>query len=292
MSDLSNSKYAELMDLLEQQEEEIDYLKKQLEEHTDRNGAMSAELRILREQKAKAMNQEESLFGEIQMIREKNQKLNMRIEEYQKINIGLKDRIEKERWRSESICNLMRQGIREKESEVTELKGVLFLALFYSIIITVFQAIRDGALFTELRETGSASWTLISFLVKNLLIIGETAGLQSQMNTEGSFQVVSYYLTKISVLGFLGLIMIIPVIWMIRKLVLFYRNRMMNLPVLLVTAVSLSVMVWFGTGIQKLIPMSSLEMIAQVQIILALTKLYSTFGDEYNTFYNKTKKYH
>ena len=88
------------------------------------------------------------------------------------------------------------------------------------------------------------------------------------------------------------MIMIIPVIWMIKKLVMFYRHRMMNLPVLLVTAVSLSVMVWFGTGIQKLIPMSSLEMIAQVQIILALTKLYSTFGDEYNTFYNKTKKYH
>ncbi len=82
MSDLSNSKYAELMDLLEQQEEEIDYLKKQLEEHTDRNGAMSAELRILREKKAEAMDQAESLLGEIQMIREKNQKLNMRIEEY------------------------------------------------------------------------------------------------------------------------------------------------------------------------------------------------------------------
>ena len=90
------------------------------------------------------------------------------------------------------------------------------------------------------------------------------------MQTTGYLQGICYHLTKIFVVSFIGAVVVLPIIWLVRKIILFYRQRMMKLPILLATAVSLAVIVWFGSMIQGLITISRLEMFVQVQIVLAL----------------------
>ncbi|MBQ6391976.1 MAG: hypothetical protein IJH60_00535 [Eubacterium sp.] len=169
-----------------------------------------------------------------------------------------------------STCSLQRQAIQEKESEIIRTRGVLTIALLYSILITVFQALKDGKALTELKETGVTSWMILQYGIKNLLLLGEKAAVESRMQTTGYLRGISYYLAKVLVISFVGSLVVIPIIWLIRRIILFYRQRMVNLPALSATAISLALVVWFGEVIQSILPISRLEMIVQVQIATSL----------------------
>ena len=277
MNDLNNSKYAELMDLLEQQEAELNHMKdrelwleKELKGQVGRNGEMYTELQTLRTQKKESEELSEQLKRKLRVSQEENQDLNERIGTCRKANRELKDQAEKERRRSVSACSLLRQTIRDKESEIIRIKGVLIIALLYSILVTVFQAVKDGAILAELKETGTVSWLILQYGVRSLLAVGEKAALQSRMQTTGFLQGICYHLTKIFVVSFIGGLSVLSTIWLIRRIVIFYRRKMTNLTLLMVTAVSLAVIAWFGAGIQKIIPISRIEMIVQVQIAMAI----------------------
>ena len=277
MNDLSNSKYEELMALLEQEEEELNHLKdqelwleKELKDQVDRNGEMYTEVQALRTQKKESEEYSQKLKGELRMSREENQKLIERIDSCRMENRELKDQAEKERRRSVSTCSLLRKDISERESDIARIKGVLMAALLYGILVTLFQIIKDDSMITELKEAGMTSWTILQYGIRSLLKIGEKAAIQSRMQTTGYLQGICYYLTLIVVTLFIGTVVVLPIIWLVRRMILFYQRKMINFPILLTTAVSLAVIVWFGSMIQGLITISRLEMFVQVQIALAL----------------------
>lgn len=288
MSGLSNSRYEELLRVMEQQEEEAgrlaeqnEWMLGQINLQSDYIRDYQAQVDHLKSREKELEDHSEELQTEIKRLTEENLELIQSNEQCRQINTELQNLRDSERKRSISTCSAMREKIRHHEIEKRRLKGVLTMALLYSILVTLFKAVTDGQLINELKGTGLALQEFAGWIFKGSLSLGEKAGIQSQMKTIGAMKVVSYYLSKGIVIILINAVVILVVLWVVKQVYSFYRKRMLNIFVLSLTAISLAVIVWFGVGLQRLLLISHMEMIFQTQYLLAMVAMMYKEGDQF-----------